>query len=103
MYERHNLYNNCRNILEFKRAFICLGLFFFTIQIIPFTLKLLQNLKIKRKRSTYMSIIDEPVFGGNLVGDLGPSGYVDRPRISVELLSHCRSQPREQQDQQRPK
>lgn len=50
-----------------------------------------------------MSIIDEPMFGGNLVSDLRPSGYVDSPRICVELLSHYWSQPRKQQDQQRPK
>lgn len=50
-----------------------------------------------------MSIIDEPMFGGNLVSDLWPSGYVDSPRICIELLSHYWSQPRKQQDQQRPK
>lgn len=50
MYEQHFFYN-CRNILEFKRAFICLGLFF-TIKIIHFTLKLLQNLKkINKKKA----------------------------------------------------
>lgn len=50
-----------------------------------------------------MSIVDEPMFVGNVVSGLLPSRYVDSPRICVELLSHYWSQPRKQQDQQRPK
>lgn len=50
-----------------------------------------------------MSIIDEAMFGGDLVGDLRPSGYVDGPRVCVELLSHYWSQPGNQQEQQGPK
>lgn len=50
-----------------------------------------------------MSVVDEPMFVGNLVSSLLPSRYVDSPCICVELLSHYRSHPRKQQDQQRPK
>lgn len=49
-----------------------------------------------------MSIVDEPMFVGNLVSSLLPSRYVDSPCICVELLSHYWSQPSKQQDQQRP-
>lgn len=50
-----------------------------------------------------MSKVDETMFVGNLVSGLLPSRYVDSPCICVELLSHYWSQPRKQQDQQRPK
>lgn len=50
-----------------------------------------------------MSIVDEPMFVGNFVSSLLSSGDVDSPGIRVDLLPHYWSQPRKQQDQQRPK
>lgn len=57
----------------------------------------------KNQNRTYVSIVDEPMFVGNSVSGLLSSRYVDSPRICVELLSRYWSQPRKQQDQQRPK
>lgn len=55
----------------------------------------------EQKCRTYMSIVEEPVFAGNFVRCRLASGYVDRPRVGVDLLSQHRFQPRHQQDQQR--
>lgn len=52
---------------------------------------------------THMSVVDEPMLVGDLIGHLYTSGYMDGPCVSVDLQTQDRSQPRDQQDQKRPK
>lgn len=56
----------------------------------------------KNKCMTYMSVVDEPMFAGNLMSFFWTPRYVDSPCVRVDLLAQHWSELRHQQDQQRP-
>lgn len=79
------------------------GLFASRVDTAPSLLFLNMTEEPKMQLSTYMSVVHESMFAGNLISLLRTSRYVNSPCVGVDLLTQSRCKARNQQGQQRPK